>query len=200
MRPPLRIVLIDDHQMFREGLAALIARDPRLIVAGEGSTSEEAVELVATLKPDVVVLDVELGGLPARTTISILRRKNIDTKIVVLTMHRDSVLRKELLRVGAAEYITKSVPAEDLLDAILGIAVGGLDRPDQRPSKLLLSDRQHDVLVLMAQAKSNKVIASEMNIAEGTVKRHASNLFEKLQATSRMDAVQRARLLGILEP
>lgn len=198
MTPAIRVVLVDDHRMFREGVAALVSRDPRLTVIGEGSTSEDAVELVMTLAPDVIVLDVELGGVPAHTTISTLRRHSVETKIVVLTMHRDSVLRRELLRAGAAEYVTKSVPSEELLEAILRVATEMGKPLPVAPVSQLLSDRQHDVLVLMAQAKSNKAIAAEMNIAEGTVKRHASNLFSKLQASSRMEAVQRARLLGIL--
>jgi DNA-binding NarL/FixJ family response regulator len=185
--------------MFRQGVAAIVAREPRLLVVGEGSSSEDALELAAGLDPDVLVLDVELGGAPAATTISTLRRRNARTKIVVLTMHRDSVLRRELLRVGATDFITKSVPAEALLEAMLNTCVRSTSAATEAPDVLLLSDRQHDVLVLMAQAKTNKAIAAELRIAEGTVKRHASNLFAKLHATSRMDAVQRGRLLGILD-
>lgn len=199
MKTPIRVVLIDDHYMFRQGVASILALDPRLVVVGEGSSSEDALQLVAGLDPDVLVLDVELGGAPAATTITTLRRRNARTKILVLTMHRDSVLRRELLRVGATGYITKSVPAETLLQAILKTTVSG-PAPSKKESEVpLLSDRQHAVLVLMAQAKTNKAIAAEMNIAEGTAKRHASNLFTKLHAKSRMEAVQRARLLGILD-
>lgn len=194
----LRIVLIDDHEMFREGVAALIARDPDLDVIAHGSTSDEAVALARDLVPDVLILDVELGGASARTTIAKIRREAPATNIVVLTMHRDSLLRTELLRAGAVDYVTKSVPAEQLLQAIHRSASSvGVDATPPR-ARPLVSERQHDVLVLMAQAKSNKAIAAEMNIAEGTVKRHASAIFEKLQVRTRMDAVQRARLLGII--
>lgn len=197
-----RVVLVDDHKMFREGVSALLARDGRIVVVGEGSSSEEAFQLTTRLKPDVLVLDVELDGAAARSTISRIRREVDHTRIVILTMHRDSVLRGELLRAGAAEYVTKDLSSQKLVDTIVGQAVAksrtseAARRVNQASS--LLSPREHEVLVLMAQAKSNRAIGELMSIAEGTVKRHANNLFSKLEAKSRMDAVHRGRILGII--
>lgn len=198
MSSPLRIVLVDDHEMFRQGVALIMGRDDRLVVVGTGATSEQAVELVAAHEPDVLVLDVELHGVPARTTISLLRRQFPATRVVVLSMHRDSTLERELLRAGAQAYVTKSVPAERLLEAIRTAVSTEADPPVSDGKIQLLSDREQRVLSLMAEAKSNRRIAEELQIAEGTVKRHASNIFQKLEAASRMDAVEKARRLGII--
>ena len=175
-----------------------MSRDPLLVVVGEGATSDSAVRLTAELLPDVLVLDVELGGVAARTTISTVGRMSPLTKVVMLTMHRDSILRKELLRSGASDYITKSAPAEQLLNAIH--SSGNHVRVDTYDGAelALLSSRQHEVLVQMALARSNRAIADALGIAEGTIKRHANELFKKLEVTSRMDAVRRARLLGLI--
>ncbi len=198
MMAPVRVVLVDDHHMFREGVSALLACDPRVLVVGECATSEEAFRLVIELKPDVLVLDVELDGSPARSTISRIRRHTTDTRIVILTMHRDSVLREELLRAGASDYLTKNLSTKELVDTIAGNSGAQLRTVAAKESVHLLSAREHEVLVLMAQARSNRAIGEMMNIAEGTVKRHANNLFSKLQVNSRMDAVRRGKRLGII--
>ncbi len=199
------LVIVDDHDLVREGVAAILRHDPRITVIGEGSTAGDAVALTASLDPDVLLLDVELPGDPARATVARIHRSWPRTRIVMLTMHRDTVLRDELLARGASAYLTKTTPSAELVSVVLraGALARGLESdapgavsPRRRAS--LLSARESEVLHLLAQARSNRDIAEAMNIAEGTVKRHTSSIYAKLGAKSRMDAVRIAELLGLL--
>jgi DNA-binding NarL/FixJ family response regulator len=197
----VRVGIADDHDLFREGIAALLGRDPRLLLAGQASDAPGAVRLVDELEPDVLLLDVSMPGDPPRTTIARIRRTHPAVRIVVLTMHQDSRLRTELVRAGASAYVTKTEPSGSLIAAILHAAA--TDPPqsgsvhDPREDEVL-SAREYQVLRLIAQAYSNREIAGELHIAEGTVKRHANNINAKLGSTSRIDAVRKATTLGIL--
>lgn len=200
-----RIVIVDDHDLFREGLVALLTRASLIRVVAEGRTSEDALRLTNLHRPDVLLLDVELHGDPARTTIRRIRRFAPDTAIIVLTMHRDSVLQRDLLSAGASCYLTKSVPSSDLVSAIFNHAVlvehqtSPLNSPsDDRDVSGILTDRESQVLRLIAQAHSNRSIADQLSITEGTVKRHAGSVYRKLGACSRMEAVSTGNRLGLL--
>ncbi len=203
---PVTLVIVDDHDLFREGVAAILRHDPRIAVVGEGSSTGDALELTASLDPDVLLLDVELPGGPARATVARLHRSMPRTRIVMLTMHRDTVLRDELLAGGAFLYLTKTTPSADLVLAVLRAGAAARGRQDDptrsvppgRRRGSLLSTREEEVLHHLAQARSNRDIAAAMSIAEGTVKRHTSSIYAKLGAKSRMDAVRKAELLGIL--
>jgi DNA-binding NarL/FixJ family response regulator len=141
------------------------------------------------------------------TTVARIRRLAARSRIVVLTMHRDSVLRSELHRAGVSAFLTKSMPSAELRAALHRVAdaaeplCGQLDRPGPRAAETrsLISSREHEVLRLIARAHSNAEIASVMSITEGTVKRHTSNLYAKLGAVSRMDAVHKAVRIGLLD-
>ncbi|HWD61829.1 MAG TPA: response regulator transcription factor [Humibacter sp.] len=193
--------IADDHDLFREGLVALLGRDSRLRVVGQASDSHGALELVRARHPLVLLLDVSMPGDPARMTIARVKRMQPDLRVVVLTMHQDVHLQSELLAAGASAYLTKTAPSSDVVAAILHAAT--TDSPQTPPGAEeghsdLLSEREYAVLRLIAQAYSNKEIGAELNIAEGTVKRHANNINIKLGATSRIDAVRKATRLGIL--
>ena len=202
---PVSIVLVDDHDLFREGVAAILRHDPRIAVVGQGSSSPDAVSLTAALDPDVLLLDVELPGGSARATVARIHRSSPRTRIIILTMHRDTLLKDELLAAGAFAYLTKATPSAGLVQTVLfaGAVARGL-RPvpeaSARPARQrasILSPREQEVLHLLAQARSNRDIADAMSIAEGTVKRHTSSIYAKLGARSRMEAVRKALLLGI---
>jgi DNA-binding NarL/FixJ family response regulator len=194
------VVLIDDHSVFRQGIRALI--EGRFHIVGEGGTSEDAWQLVGLHAPEVLLLDVEIPGIPAEQTVSRLRRHHPETAIVILTMHSDAVLERQLLRAGAAEFVTKNVDSEQLI-AVISRATAPLGEPgdiaaDDEIGATILTVREQEVLRMIAQAYSNRDIATMLSIAEGTVKRHTTNMYEKLGATSRIDAVRKAARLGLL--
>ena len=195
------VVLIDDHGMFRQGIRALI--EDRFRIVGEGGSSEEAWTLVSEHSPDVLLLDVEIPGVPAEQTIARIRRHHPETAVVILTMHSDAVLERQLLRAGAAAFVTKTVGSEQLI-AVIARATPPVGETaeagaDAEAAGAILTVREQEVLRMIAQAYSNRDIAMSLSIAEGTVKRHTTNMYEKLGATSRIDAVRKAARLGLLD-
>ena len=211
MSAPTRLVIVDDHTLFRNGLRELLSHAPDLTVVGEGSSGPEAVALAEQLRPDVLLLDVEMPGPGAAETVEQLQRVAPDTRIVVLTMHEDPALVHELLSRGASAYLNKTIGIQEL-----GSAVRAVDRSsgtvllsvrrdtfagiDGQCGKPLLSPRELDVLRLVAQARSNVQIAGELFISEGTVKRHLTNIYAKLGAVSRVDAIRKATAARLIRP
>jgi DNA-binding NarL/FixJ family response regulator len=201
-----RVVLVDDHALFRSGLALLLSQDDRIRVIGEGASSDEAVVLARELLPDVLLLDVEMDAISAETSIRRIARTAPTVKVIVLTMHRDNVLKRQLLSAGASGYVTKDAQGPELVEIILtahratamttnrdATADDNQDHP-----AAILSDRELQVLRLISQAQSNRDIGNRLSISEGTVKRHTTNTYAKLGATSRIDAVRKASRLGLL--
>ena len=195
------LVLIDDHSLFRQGLRGIL--EGSFTIVGEGGTSDDALRIVAETTPDVLLLDVEIPGIPAEQTITRIRRMRPDVAIVVLTMHSDAALERQLLRAGASHFVTKTVSGEKLA------AVIAQARPSQSPTEPMFDDhaaaqsmltaRELEVLRMIAQAYTNRDISTQLCIAEGTVKRHTTNMYVKLGATSRIDAVRKAVRLGLLD-
>jgi DNA-binding NarL/FixJ family response regulator len=205
-----RVLLVDDHTLFREGLAEIFAADEGLEVVGEAERGEEAVLLAREERPDVVLLDVEMPGMGAKETVRELSRVSPSSKVVILTMYDEPPLVRELLGAGAHAYIVKSATREELLAAIrtvgkdedrviLSVSRHTLERLEGR-EKSILSPRELEVLSLVAEAKSNAQIASQLYISEGTVKRHLTNVYAKLGVASRVDAVGTAVSAGLLAP
>ncbi|MFJ8187168.1 response regulator [Streptomyces sp. NPDC096105] len=203
-RRPIRVLIADDHTLFREGVTEILTAAGGVEVAGEAHSGKDACEKAAALHPDVIVLDVEMPGQGIRETLPQLRRVSPRSRVVVLTMHDDVVLARELLALGASAYLVKGSTRHELISAIhsvvvdrgpghviLSVSQQGLDRVSQAPGDLL-SEREREVLALTAEALSNSQIARRLNIAEGTVKRHLRNVFRKLGAVSRLDAVNKA--------
>ncbi|MFE5262768.1 response regulator [Streptomyces coelicoflavus] len=203
-RKPIRILIADDHTLFREGVTEILTAAGGVEVVGEAHSGKDTCEKAAALHPDVIVLDVEMPGQGIRETLPRLRRVSPRSRVVVLTMHDDVVLARELLALGASAYLVKGSTRHELVSAIhsvvvdrgaghviLSVSQQGLDRVGQAPGDLL-SEREREVLVLTAEALSNSQIARRLNIAEGTVKRHLRNVFGKLGAVSRLDAVNKA--------
>lgn len=193
------VVLADDHALFRQGVRALIEDD--VDVVGEAATGDEAVALVERERPDVLLLDVEMPGSPAEQTIGAVRRRSPATAVVVLTMHTDAVLQRQLLRAGASAFAVKSIDERSLRELIAGArpaTAAGQEAP-QAPADRVLTDRELEVIRMIAHAYTNREISARLSITEGTVKRHTTNIYAKLGATSRIDAVRKVVTLRLLD-
>jgi DNA-binding NarL/FixJ family response regulator len=215
---PIRLLLVDDQSAFRDGLRTILSVHSGVEVVGEAHNGQQAVERAADLSPDVVLMDLRmpvLGGVAATRRI---RQATPSSHVIVLTTFDDDEEVFEALRAGAVGYLLKDVSAEKLLEAIRAAArgesflqpsiaskvVAELSRlRDPRPAASLrlpnpLSDREAEVLRYLARGKSNKEIANALNLAEGTVKNHMTNILGKLGVMDRTQAALRARELGLL--
>jgi DNA-binding NarL/FixJ family response regulator len=199
----ISVVLVDDHALFREGVAELLASDRTFHVVAQGSDGVEALTLVNQHRPDVVLVDVQMPGPGARATVSRLRQEHPATRVIVLTMHDKPELVRELLSQGASAFLVKSITRLELIAAVrsvvtnrgnvlLSVSRRTVNRLNNLPPNAVLSTRELEVLRLAALAMSNAQIGKRLLITEGTVKRHLTNIYTKLGATSRVDAIRKA--------
>jgi DNA-binding NarL/FixJ family response regulator len=207
----LRVVLVDDHRLFRESLGALLGVHEGIEVVAEGANGEDAVRLAREHRPDVVLLDVEMPGQSVLTSLVEIRASSPSTRVVILTMHENTPLARQLLLRGASAYLIKTIGHHELVAALrastegegdmvtLSVSRGGLAGLTSAGGSVL-SAREIEVLELVSRARSNHAIARELQISEGTVKRHLSNINAKLGSTSRLDAVRRATRARLLTP
>jgi DNA-binding NarL/FixJ family response regulator len=213
----IRILLVDDQALFREGLRTLLSVQPGLEVVGEAGNGEEAVRLAATLHPDVVLMDLHMPVLDGVAATRRLRQSQPDCRVIVLTTFDDDEYVFEGLRAGAVGYLLKDVPSERLIEAIKATARGESflqpsvaakvvaefarmsDRVPSRAESLVesLSGRELEVLRLIATGKTNREIANTLVIAEGTVKNHVTSILAKLGVRDRTQAALKARDLGL---
>ncbi|MBC3985404.1 response regulator transcription factor [Streptomyces sp. AC563] len=207
-----RAIVVDDHTLFRELLAGLLAQEPWLDVVAQGDSGPAAVALARQHRPDIALLDVQMPGPGIRTTVLEIHRHCPQTHCVVLTMRDDPALLRSLIDAGAAAYLLKSVSSRELLASIRSVItapdrihlsisramIKAFDSPGGGTSPL--SPRETEILRHVAQAHSNAEVAAALFLAETTVKRHLTNIYRKLGATSRVDAIRRAHEAGILEP
>ncbi|MFD0856713.1 response regulator [Actinomadura adrarensis] len=205
---PTRVVIADDHTLFREGIAEICEVEDDLHVVGQADDGPGTLRLVRREDPDVVLLDVEMpGSLPEETVRQILSVPSAPC-VAILTMHDDARLVSKLVAIGAQAYISKTATREELLAAIRAVrrdrehivlsvpkrTMHRLGRPVEGP----LSSRELEVLNLVARGLSNAQIAADLYISEGTVKRHLTNAYLKLDVRSRMNAVNKAVAMGLL--
>jgi DNA-binding NarL/FixJ family response regulator len=211
----LRVVLADDHAVVREGLKSLINGQSDMRVVGEAGDGDVACTVVASLRPDVVVLDISMPGVNGIAAAVRLRRESPGTRILALTVHEEREYVTQLLRAGAAGYVLKRAAADELVRAIRVVAGGGtyidpslagsivsgyLERIDQRePSESSLSARERQVLVRIAQGFSNKEIAAALGLSVKTVETYKVRMSEKLGLRSRVDIVRYAANQGWLD-
>ncbi|MFC0313454.1 response regulator [Gordonia phosphorivorans] len=211
--PTIRTVLVDDHAVLREGLRALLDRHEGIAVVGEAGTYEGALAEVAHARPDVVVVDLKLTAgtdYEGMRLIAELHRWNPDLSILVLTTFLDDELVVRAVRAGARGYVVKDVDTTELVRAIRALADGG-SAFDPRSSMIVmramsgerdvsaeLTDREREVLRLMADGLSNPAIGRRLYISESTVKFHIRNLIRKLGVSKRTDAVYVASKRGLI--
>jgi DNA-binding NarL/FixJ family response regulator len=208
----IRILLADDHAVVRQGFRMILSAHPDLEIVGEAGNGREAVELAATLRPDVVVMDVampELNGIEATRR---LTADNPHTRVVALSMHKDSVYVREILRAGARGYLLKDSVADDLVAAVRAVAAGeGYLSPGVSNAVLddyrkhvtnpidLLSSREREVLQMLAEGKTNKEIAVVLNLSVYTVEAHRGRIMEKLNVHSINELVRFAVRNGLID-
>ncbi|MBB6099921.1 DNA-binding NarL/FixJ family response regulator [Deinobacterium chartae] len=208
----IRVLLVDDHALVREGTRALLSRQDDLEVVGEAGNGAQALELCATLRPDVVVMDVnmpEMGGIEATRQI---KRAHPQIAVIGLSAHDDEAFVMALLEAGAAGYLLKDAPGQELINAIHAARRGESVIAPQLTQMLLkrvrqgtperaynLTDREREVLLEAARGFSNKEIAKRLDISPKTVEVHLSALFEKLDVASRTEAVIGAMKRGIIQ-
>ena len=208
----IRILLADDHSVVRQGFARILGAESDLEVAGEASSGREAAELAETIKPDVVVMDVtmpELNGIEATRRIC---KSQPRVRVLALSMHKDQVYVREILRAGAAGYLLKDAPESELLAAVRAVAQGqGYLSPGVSEAVLsdyrkhvsdpldLLSSREREILQMLAEGKTNKEVASTLNISVYTVDAHRGRIMEKLNLHSIGEMVRFALRNGLID-
>lgn len=214
---PIRILIADDHAMFREGLRALFNATPDIEVAGEAADGAAAAAEVEKVQPDVVLMDVNMPGLNGIDAARQILVRRPGLGIIMVTMLEDDASVFAAMRAGARGYVLKGAHHEDILQAIRLVAagqavfgpaiaarmmtyfqqLGAAPAPSQTDSLPELTEREREVLTLMSQGASNKAIADRLVISGKTVSNHITSIFSKLQVADRAQAVLRARAAGL---
>ena len=201
----IRVMVVDDHQVVRQGVVALINTEPGLMAVAEASDGQQAVEMFRQYQPDITLMDLRLpvmGGVDATT---LIRQEFPTAKIIVLTTYDGDEDIYRALKAGAQGYLLKGVSFDDLLDAIRTVYAGArripaavAERLAERMSGQELTGRELQVLELIVKGRSNKEISTELSISEATVKSHINSLLGKLGVTDRTQAATSALQRGIV--
>lgn len=203
---PVRIMAVDDHQLLLEGIAAVLEAQEDMTLVGEAASGEEAVELFRRLRPDVTLMDLRMPGISGIQAIAAIRAEFPNARIVVLTTYAGDAQAAAALKAGAAGYLLKSLVRKELIETIRVVHSGRRRIPADIATEIAehvaddaLTDREMQVLRGVASGKSNKLIAVELDISEGTVKTHMKSILPKLNANDRTHAVTIALKRGILD-
>lgn len=198
-----RVLLCDDHRMFREGARRILSDEEDILVVGDVSSIGEVVPLAVELKPDVVVLDISLGEGPSGLDgIDLIRDSFPEGRILMVSMHQESSFVRAAFARGASGYVTKDAAADDLAAAVRVVSLGGQYLPnfvsDQKLITTHLTVRERDVLELLAAGHTNSEISKVLCLSTRTVETYRSQLLHKLNASSRADLIRAAKVQGIL--
>ena len=210
----MRVLVADDHPMYRYGLRTLLEATPDLEVVGEAATGVQAVTAAATLQPDIVVMDLNMPGLNGIDATRAILRANPGTGVLVLTMFDDDESVFAAMRAGARGYLLKGADKDEIARAVLAVASGeaifgpavaqrvidyfSTARPaGQPPAFPELTEREREILELIAQGHRNPAIAKRLVLSPNTVRNHVSSIFAKLQVADRARAIIRAREAGL---
>ncbi|MFG2262087.1 LuxR C-terminal-related transcriptional regulator [Streptomyces sp. NPDC048720] len=206
-----RLVVVDSHHLFRSGLVSLLASVPTFVVEAEGSTGAEAVLLCRLLRPDVLIIDTEMPGPDPHELLIDVLGDSPNTRVIILSMHDDGARIRELTAVGVSGFLHKSVDYRTLRTAIDCVLTDSDQLVIHLPQRSLFADdwtgakvsgpmsaRELEVLAMLAEGMSNAELAGRLFISVSTVKRHLTNIYRKLGAVSRVDALRRAVAAGML--
>lgn len=201
---PASILMVDDHPLLRKGLKQLIDMEDDIEVVGEASSGQEAIELALSLEPDLITLDLNMQGMDGLETLKRMRDKHVDARIIMLTVSDNDEDVVEAIRNGADGYLLKDMDPEDIIEKLKEATIGkmvmspkltevlatALRKPEKPGSRALasLTSREYEILKLIAKGMSNKLIARELDISDGTVKVHVKHFLKKLNLRSRVEA------------
>jgi two-component system NarL family response regulator len=202
---PVRLLIVDDHELLRAGLASVLSRQPDFMVCGEAATVQQAVERFHQLQPDVTVMDLQMPGGDGVEAIGRIRQDYPNARILVLTMFDSDDDIERALRAGARGYLLKDAGVTQLASAIRDVHAGRTcvapavaAKLADRVTQVQLTMRELSVLRLIADGKTNKEIGATLSIAESTVKVHLTHLFEKLDVNGRTEAITVAARRGLV--
>ena len=213
----IRILIVDDHEVVRDGLSVMMERQEDFNVVGEAKNGQEAVERARALRPDVILMDLRMPEMNGVEAMRQIRSEDDAVKFIVLTTYDTDEYIFDAIEAGAKGYLLKDASREDLFKAVRtvnqgesliepGVVSKVLDRLTQLSRKGAqgsdygsLSERELEVLRLMANGSANKQIAAELSITESTVKTHVANIFQKLEVNHRTEAVTKAMTQGIIK-
>lgn len=198
------VLIVDDHPLFRKGAAQLLELDSRFKLVGEATGGSHGLTMALELKPDLVLLDMNMRDINGIQTLKAMREAGVQSKIIMLTVSNSEKDLVAAMRNGADGYLLKDMEPEDILNKLNGVFSGQPafsdemsallvnalrhDTPTQSISEASLTDREDEILALIARGRNNKLIARELGISDGTVKVHVKNLLRKLNLSSRLEA------------
>jgi two-component system, NarL family, response regulator LiaR len=195
----IRVLIAEDQRIVREGIAALLEDEPDIMIVGEATNGQEAVELFGSLRPDVVLMDLQMPVMDGPEATRRIREAHPDARVLVLTTYATDEFIFKALRAGAQGYLLKDASADELIEAILAIAQGRTSLAPAVAARLVagvstgapetLTPRELEVLTLLGEGRSNNEIAARLGIAPRTTKVHVQNILGKLGATNRTEAV-----------
>ncbi|WP_156787752.1 response regulator transcription factor [Rubrobacter xylanophilus] len=215
---PVRLIVVDDHDLIRAGFRLVLEQEPDFEVVGEASSGREAIELCRRLRPDVVVMDLAMPGVDGLEATRRIKEEHPQVAVLVVTALEDPEYMLEALKAGAAGYVLKSSPLPRVISALRRLLSGESPLNQELAARLIqdlarrpggggnpppaeeLTAREREVLVLMARGRTNPEIARELVISRGTAKSHVQNIIRKLGVSDRTQAVARAFELGLIEP
>jgi DNA-binding NarL/FixJ family response regulator len=207
---PITLLIADDHPVVRDGLSGMFAADPGFEVVGEAANGDEAVRLARALRPDVILMDLRMPGMDGLTAITELTRRGIAARVLVLTTYDTDSYVLPAIEAGATGYLLKDAPRAELLRAVRAAADGKavlspsvatlLMNRVRAPGPELLSQRELEVLQLVAAGTTNREAAVKLFITEATIKSHLLNIYSKLGVSDRAAAVAEAFNRGLLTP
>lgn len=210
---PIRVMIVDDHNLVREGLKAVFEQGEEVEVIGEAGSGEEAVEMASKLEPDVILMDISMPGMNGIQATRAIRDSNPDARVVILTMLDQEGYVYEAVKAGATGYMLKHTSSDELVNAIKTVNEGKallhpgataqlikefVNLADNKAREYGLSNREMEVLQLLSEGNTNKQIARSLWISEQTVKTHVAHIFDKLGTSDRTETVALALRSGLV--
>ena len=212
MTNTMRLVVVDDHALFRRGLVGLLEEMSGFEVVGQAGDSEQAIPVIESTMPDVVLLDLNMPRMDGIATLRALRERRLPVRVMMLTISQNDTDLMDAIRAGADGYLLKNTEPDDLRKSILRVAEGqgalspevtapvlrALSRFGAEAPAPLLSDRELEVLACMVDGLTTQQMAGRLFISENTVKTHVRHIFEKLEVSNRAEAVGKAMQMGLI--